>query len=145
MIKKDRKTIADFFDTYNVIIDTKLDSGDYELKLRHIIIKINERFDVMFFPFSYKANKGMASMLETTIVRYTDITGYARLHDIHNSYSFSINDGDDEYKLYYSKSNEIYSTLNIPSNNIFNDQFKFMLFDDIKNDIRLQKIDNLLE
>src|SRR6266403_679018 len=134
--------ITNFFNTYNSIIDAKLNNGDYTIKYKYITIKINDKFDIKLYPFFAYFNSDEIPMLEITIIRYADITGYARKYDIYNNYRFLSQKDNDEfnlYSLYYSKSKEIYSTLNIPKN--MNNTL-FSIFDNISNDIRIEKIEN---
>ncbi|SRR6266403_829753 len=143
-MKTNGDVIANFFDTYKGIIDNKLDNGDYELKQRYITIKINDRFDVKFYPYIANWNgNGDIPLLEVTIVRYKDVTGYARKYNIHNIHAFTCNENNDKFNLYsyYEKFNEIYSTLNIPYIIPFRSE---EIFKDINNDIRIDKIENLL-
>lgn len=138
---KVKDIILNFFNTYRGIIDTKLSNGEYELKQRYITIIINDRYDIKFYP--YKNGNDDIPTLEVTIVRYYDTTGYARKHNIHNIHALTCNEINDQYNLYsyYEKFNVLYSTLIIP----YNPFRSASIFKDINNDIRIQKIDNLLE
>ncbi|SRR6266403_1293289 len=142
MLTGDKKIVASFFNTYNSIINAKLDNGDYELKQMDITIRVSDRFDIKMYPHTtIWYGNGDTPLIEITIIRYADITGYARKHNIIRSYGFNCRENDDEYNLYslyYNKSNEIYSTLNIPKSD------GFSLFKEIYSDIRVEKIDRLL-
>ncbi|SRR6266403_2642204 len=141
MNEKDKKVIRNFFNAYNSIINAKLNNGDYKLNLVGIYIRINDRYDVRLIPYSYIGDTGTIGI---SINRYTDVTGYARKYEIYSSYVLSCSENNNMwnlYSLYYNKSNDIYTTINIPEKNTF---LAATLFNNITTDIRIEKINELL-
>ncbi len=136
MSEKEEKIIASFFSEYNNIIQDKLNNGDYKLKNRYVTIIINDRYDVLLYPFNSSSTK----TLSVSIIRYTDITGHARKYDIYDTYGFYSNEINSKFKLftlYYGILNKIYSTFNGHVSISIN-------FDDVNTDLRKSKIENLI-
>lgn len=129
------KIIEEFLNIYEKDITYKLYNNEYELKYMNVIIRVNDRYDVKFYPYFYKGN---IPTLSINVVRYND--EYCRAYNIFNSFSMSRTDNNEYHLLWYDKVREIYSTLNIPDNIIHDDN----LFNEIKSDLRIPKIDNLL-
>lgn len=129
--------MAKFFNSYNKIITAKLNSGDYILKYRYIYVRINDRYDITLYSSSTVIKD--VDTLEVNIIRYSDITGYARKHNLYEACYFKYTIDDDEYglySLYYSKCLDIHSTLIMPE--------KTDMFSSMINDIRVEQIEDFL-